>query len=295
MMVYRSLPKELFPDVVVPTISIVTIYPGATPEDIENLVTKPIEKQVKSLTGVKKVTSNSLSDVSIMTVEFSTDLKPADCKQKVTDAVAKGKKDLPNDLKDDPQIQEFDINELPIMNINLAGDLPLDQIKKYGEDLQDRIEGLKEITRVDIVGGLEREVQINVDLYKMSSAGITFMDIENAIQRENLNVSGGEVRVDDLRRNLRVTGEFKQPKSIENIIIRSFVGTTVFLRDIAEVTDGYKEKQDFAQLDHKPVVTLNVVKRSGENLINATDQIYDILDDYKQTKFPEGLQVKVKL
>jgi multidrug efflux pump len=293
MMVYRSLPKELFPDVVVPTISIVTIYPGATPEDIENLVTKPIEKQVKSLTGVKKVTSNSLSDVSIMTVEFSTDLKPADCKQKVTDAVAKGKKDLPNDLKDDPQIQEFDINELPIMNINLAGDLPLDQIKKYGEDLQDRIEGLKEITRVDIVGGLEREVQINVDLYKMSSAGITFMDIENAIQRENLNVSGGEVRVDDLRRNLRVTGEFKQPKSIENIIVRSFVGTTVFLRDIAEVTDGYKEKQDFAQLDHKPVVTLNVVKRSGENLINATDQIYEILDDYKQTKFPEGLQVKV--
>lgn len=293
LMIYKSLPKELFPDVVVPTISIVTIYPGATPEDIENLITKPIEKQVKSLTGVKKVTSNSLSDVSIMTVEFATNLKADECKQKVTDAVDKGKKDLPSDLKDDPQIQEFDINELPIMNINLAGDLPLDQIKKYGEDLQDRIEGLKEITRVDIVGGLEREVQINVDLYKMSSAGITFMDIENAIQRENLNVSGGEVRVDDLRRNLRVTGEFKHPKSIENIIVRSFVGTTVFLRDIAEVTDGYKEKQDFAQLDKKPVVTLNVVKRSGENLINATDQIYEILEDYKQTKFPEGLQVKV--
>lgn len=293
LMIYKSLPKELFPDVVVPTISIVTIYPGATPEDIENLITKPIEKQVKSLTGVKKVTSNSLSDVSIMTVEFATNLKADECKQKVTDAVDKGKKDLPSDLKDDPQIQEFDINELPIMNINLAGDLPLDQIKKYGEDLQDRIEGLKEITRVDIVGGLEREVQINVDLYKMSSAGITFMDIENAIQRENLNVSGGEVRVDDLRRNLRVTGEFKHPKSIENIIVRSFVGTTVFLRDIAEVTDGYKEKQDFAQLDKKPVVTLNVVKRSGENLINATDQIYEILEDYKQTKFPEGLHVKV--
>lgn len=290
---YIGLPKELFPDVVVPTISIVTIYPGATPEDIENLISKPIEKQVKGLNGVKKVTSNSLSDVSIMTVEFATDLKPADCKQKVTDAVAKGKKDLPTDLKNDPQIQEFDINELPIMNINLSGDLPLDQIKKYGEDLQDRIESMKEITRVDIVGGLDREIQINVDLYKMTSAGIAFMDIENAIQRENLNISGGEVRVGELRRNLRVTGEFKDPKEISNIVVRSFTGTTVFLRDIATVEDSYKEKQDFAHLDNKPVVTLNVVKRSGENLIEATDQIYAILDDYKENKFPQGLQVKV--
>src|ERR1043165_1931222 len=293
MLVYNGLPKELFPDVVVPTISVVTIYPGATPEDIENLITKPIEKQVKGLNGVKKITSNSLSDVSIITIEFSTDLKPADCKQKVTDAVDKGKKDLPNDLKDDPQIQEFDINELPIMNINLAGDIPLDQIKGYAEDLQDRIESLKEITRVDIVGGLDREIQINVDLYKMTQAGIAFMDIENAIQRENLNISGGEVRVDDLRRNLRVTGEFKDPKELENVIVRSFTGTTVFLKDIADIKDNYKEKQDFAQLDKKSVVTLNVVKRSGENLINATDQIYSILEEFHDNKFPQGLKVKV--
>lgn len=291
--VYNSLPKELFPDVVVPTISVATIYPGATPSDIENLITKPIEKQVKSLNGVKKITSNSLSDVSIITVEFSTDLKPADCKQKVTDAVAKGKKDLPTDLKTDPQIQEFDINELPIMNINLAGDLPLDQIKGYGEDLKDKIESMKEITRVDIVGGMEREIQINVDLYKMTSAGISFMDIENAVQRENLNVSGGDVRVDDLRRNLRVTGEFKDPKELENLIVRSFTGTTVFLKNIATIEDGFKDKQDFAQLDRKSVVTLNVVKRSGENLISATDQIYKVLEEYQTNKFPKGLKVKV--
>lgn len=293
MMVYNSLPKELFPDVVVPTISVATIYPGATPEDIENLITKPIEKQVKGLNGVKKITSNSLSDVSIITIEFSTDLKPADCKQKVTDAVAKGKKDLPNDLDNDPQIQEFDINEMPIMNINLAGDLPLDQIKDYGEQLKDRIESMKEITRVDVVGGLDREIQINVDLYKMTTAGINFMDIENAIQRENLNVSGGEVRVSEMRRNLRVTGEFKDPKELENIIVRSFTGTTVFLKDIATVKDAFKEKQDFAHLDNKSVITLNVVKRSGENLIEATDQIYKVLEEYQDTKFPQGLNIKV--
>ncbi len=293
LLIYQSLPKELFPDVVVPTISIATIYPGATPEDIETLITKPLEKQVKSINGVKKVTSNSLSDVSIITVEFSTDLKPSECKQKVTDAVAKGKKDLPNDLKTDPQIQEFDINEMPIMNINLAGDFPLDQIKKYAKDLKDKIESQKEITRVDIVGGVDREIQINVDMYKMTSAGIAFMDIENAVQRENLNISGGEVRVNEMRRNLRVTGEFKDPKEIGDIVVRSFTGTTVFLKDIAKVEDAFKEKQDFAQLDHKPVIALNVVKRSGENLINATDQIYKVLEDYQTNKFPQGLKIKV--
>ncbi|MBX2902540.1 MAG: efflux RND transporter permease subunit [Chitinophagales bacterium] len=290
---YQGLPKELFPDVVVPTISVATIYPGATPQDIENLITKPLEKQLKSINGVKKITSNSISDFSLIIAEFNTNLDPTVCKQKVSDAVDKGKKDLPTDLDNDPQIQEFDISELPIMNINLAGDLPLDQIKKYGEDLQDKIESLKEITRVDIVGGLTREIQINVDLYKMTAAGITFMDIENAVKRENMNISGGEVRVGELRRNIRVRGEFRDPKLLEDIVIRSFMGNTVFLKDFAKIEDGFKERQDFARLDHKPVVTLNVIKRSGENLIHATDQIYEIIDDYKANRFPQGLHVKV--
>jgi len=290
---YQGLPKELFPDVVVPTISVATIYPGATPQDVENLITKPLEKQLKSINGVKKVTSNSISDFSLIIAEFSTDLDPTLCKQKVSDAVDKGKKDLPSDLDNDPQIQEFDISEMPIMNINLAGELPLDQIKNLGEDLQDRIESLKEITRVDIVGGLTREVQVEIDLYKMVAVGITFMDIENAIQRENLNISGGEMRVGELRRNLRVRGEFRDPKLLGDIVVRSFQGNSSFLKDIATVTDGYKERQDFARLDHKPVVTLNVIKRSGENLIHATDQIYEIIDEYKANRFPQGLEVKV--
>jgi multidrug efflux pump len=191
---YQRLPKELFPDVVVPTISVATIYPGATPADIENMVTKPLEKQLKAINGIKKVTSNSMSDFCLIVAEFNTDQDPKLCKQKVTDAVDKAKSDLPSDLKDDPQIQEFDISELPIMNINLAGDIPLDQLKKYAEDLQDKIETLKEITRVDIIGGYNREIQINVDLYKMTASGISFMDIENAVARQNMNISGGEMR-----------------------------------------------------------------------------------------------------
>ena len=290
---YQHLPKELYPDVVMPTISVTTIYPGASPQDIENLITKPLEKQLKSISGIKKITSNSMSDFGLIVAEFNSDQDSKLCKLKVKDAVDKGKKDLPSDLKNDPQIQEFDISEQPIMNINLAGDIPLEQLKKYAKSLKDKIEGMKEITRVDIIGGYTREIHVDVDMYKMTASGISLSDIENAIARENLNVSGGEVRVGEMRRNLRITGEFTSPNQIGNIVVRSFTGNPAFIKDIATVTDSHADKQDFARLDHKTVVTLNVIKRSGENLLNATDQIYEVLDDYKTNQFPQGLKVQV--
>ncbi|MCW3124763.1 MAG: acriflavin resistance protein, partial [Bacteroidetes bacterium] len=291
--VYLGLPKELYPDVVVPTISVTTIYGGASPQDIESLITKPLEKQLKSISGVKKVTSNSMSDFGLIIAEFNTDQDPKLCKLKVKDAVDKGKKDLPSDLKNDPQIQEFDISEQPIMNINLAGDIPLEQLKKYAKSLKDKIESMKEITRVDIIGGYTREIQVNVDMFKMTASGISLLDIENAIARENLNVSSGEMRVGDVRRNLRVKGQFDNPDQIGNIVVRSFTGNPAFIKDIATIEDTHAEKQDFARLDHKTVVTLNVIKRSGENLLNATDKIYESIDDYKATQFPQGLTVQV--
>ncbi len=290
---YKRIPKELFPDIVIPTVSVATIYPGATPEDIENLISKPIEKQLKSINGIKKVKSNSLSDFSLIIAEFNADLDPKICKQRVDDAVDKAKKDLPTDLKDPPQIQEFDFSEMPILNINIAGDFPLDRLKIYAKQLKDKIESNKEITRVDIIGGVEREIQVNVDLYKINAAGITFTDIENALRLQNMNISAGELRIQDLRRNVRITGEFSDPKQIGEIVVRSFLGNTVFMKDIADIEDSFKEKQDFARLDNKPVVTLNVIKRSGENLIDATDKIYAIIDDYKVHKFPQALVIKV--
>ena len=290
---YQRIPKELFPDIVIPTVSIATIYPGATPADIENQITKPIEKELKSVSGIKRIKSNSLSDFSLVIAEFNTDQDPKLCKQRVSDAVDKAKKDLPTDLKDDPQVQEFDFSEMPILNINIAGDFPLDRLKEYAEQLKDKIENNKEITRVDLIGGVDREIHVDVDLYKLNASGITFNDIENAIRGQNLNISAGELRINELRRNVRITGEFKDPKLIREIIVRSFTGTTVFLKDIATVEDNFKEKQDFARLDNQSVITLNVIKRSGENLIEATDKIYAIINEYKANKFPPGIKVKV--
>ena len=293
LMSYNNLPKENFPEVVFPQIYVSTIYPGTSPTDMENLVTKQIEKQVKSIAGVKKVTSNSFQDFSNVIVEFNTDVKIPEAKQKVKDAVDKAKADLPSDLPDDPAILEIDLTQIPIMYVNISGDFPLDKMKSYADQLQDRIEALPEITRVDIVGALEREIQVNVDLYKAEAAGVSMDDIERAIASENRTVSGGLVQMDGLKRSINVKGEYKDPALIANIVIRSATGAIVYLKDIAEVKDDFEEKESYARLDEKNVITLNIVKRSGENLIEASDKIKLITADMEKNVFPEGLKINI--
>jgi multidrug efflux pump subunit AcrB len=191
------LPKEQFPDIVIPTVYVQTVYVGNSPRDIENLVTRPIEKQLKSITGAKvnKVTSTSVQDYSAITVEFSTDVKTDVATQKVKDAVDRAKRDLPTDLTQQPAVMEVSFSEMPIMNINLSGDYDVVQLKRYAENLKDRLEELPQLNRVDIVGAPEREFQINVDNYRMQAAGVTYDDIERAVKYENMDISGGQLEV----------------------------------------------------------------------------------------------------
>ena len=290
---YMNIPKEQFPEIVIPTIIVNTAYPGTSPEDMENLVTRPIEKECKSIQNVKKISSNSIQDFSSIVVEFTTNIPVAEAKQRVRDAVDKAKSNLPNNLPKDPDIAEIDISEIPIMNINLSGDYDLQRLKKYAKDAQDRIETLPEITRVDIVGALDREIQINVDMYKMQAASVSFRDIQNAIAAENVTVSAGTITNYGLKRTLRVTGQFKSPDEINDIIIKSSSGATVYIKDIAEVKDSYKEQESFARFEGKNVITLNVIKKSGANLLNASDKIKAIIKEFKATSFPPDLKVEL--
>ena len=291
IVIYNILPREQFPDIKVPQIIVQTIYAGTTPTDIENTITKPIEKQIKTISGVKRVKSNSLQDFSIIIVEFNPDVKVEDALRKVKDKVDIVQ--LPKDLTKKPVVQDVNFSEFPIMNINLAGNFPLAKLKGFAEDLQDEIEGLPQITRVDIVGALTREIQINLDLYKAQSAGLSFYDIQNAIQGENVNISGGELNVDGVRRTLRVKGEFKSMSQIEDIRLRSSTGAMVRLGDVTQVLDSSEEQQDFARLDNKKVVTLNVIKRGGSNLIEASERIEEIIAKAKETRLPAGLDIRI--
>ena len=293
LFVYNNLPKEQFPDIKIPQVYINTVYVGTAPADIENTINKQIEKQLKSISGVKRIKSNALQDVSVILVEFNPDVQTAEALQRVRDAIDKAKPDLPQKLDAGPTAQDVNFSEFPIMNINMAGNFSLKQLKEYAEDLQDAIESMPEIRRVDIVGALEREIQINVDLPKMQSGGLAFSDIQQAVQGENVNVSGGDLNVDGVRRTVRVKGEFTDVQQIQNLQIRTATGATVRLGDVAEVQDSFEEQQDFARLDNKSVVTLNVIKRAGSNLISAADKIEKTIDDYKETRFPKGMDIKV--
>jgi multidrug efflux pump len=291
--IFNGLPKEQFPEIVIPQIYVQTVYAGTTPVDIENLINKPLEKQLKSEKGVKRIKSNALQDVSVIMVEFETNVDVAIAKERCKSAIERAKRDLPKDLTQDPSAIEVNFSEFPIMNINISGNFPLEKLKGYAEQLQDKIEAMSEITRVDIIGALSREIQINLDINKMKAYGITFYDIQSAVQGENVNISGGELNVMNVRRSLRVAGEFKSVEQIRNVIIRSGQGATVKLGDVADVIDSNAERQDFARLDNKSVVTLNVIKRGGENLVIASEKIEEILKEFKAGEMPEDLKITV--
>lgn len=282
---FTTMPKEQFPDIVVPTISVVTVYVGNSPKDIENLVTRPIEKQIKSISGAKvnKVTSISQQDFSMITVEFETDVKTDLAKQKVKDAVDKAQTDLPTDLTSQPDVQEFNFSEFPIMYVNISGDYDPVKLKDFAKKMQDRIEELRQITRVDIVGAPEREIQVNVDPVKMQVAKVAFNDISNAIANENHDVSGGQIQVGNMKRTLRVKGQFVSALDMRDIVVKNVNGAPIYLRDIAQIIDTTHEKESYARLDGKNVITMNIIKRSGENLIDAADNVKNAVADM-QTK-----------
>src|SRR6186997_527100 len=231
---FNSMPKEQFPDIVVPTISITTVYVGNSPKDIENLVTRPIEKQLKGISGAKvnKITSRSQADFSLIVIEFDTDIKTEIAKQKVKDAVDKAQTDLPTDLTQLPNVQEFAFSEMPIMFVNVSGDYDGIKLKEFADKMQDRIEELGEITRAEIVGAPEREIQINVDPYKMTAARVSFTDIENAVSRENRDITGGLIEVGNMKRTLKLRGQFANALTLQHIVVRSSAqGATVYLKD----------------------------------------------------------------
>jgi multidrug efflux pump len=292
---FVTLPKEQFPDIVIPTIYVSTIYTGNSPKDMENLVTRPIEKQIKSITGAKinKFTSTSQQDYSAIVVEFETDVQTDVALQKVKDAVDKAKQDLPTDLTQEPTALEVSFSDQPIMYVNISGDYDQQRLKKFADDMKDRLEELPQLNRVDIVGAPEREFQIDVDNYKMRSANLSFGDIDNAVKGENLDISGGLLDVGNMKRNLQLKGQFHTAQDISQIIVRSpSGGGAVYLKDIATIKDTIRDRESYARLSGKNVVTLNIIKRSGENLIETSDEVKKTVEEMKGT-YPKDLDIVV--
>ncbi len=290
---YLSLPKEQFPEIKLSQIVVQTLYPGTSPENMENLVTKPIEKEVKNLTGIKRVTSNSFQDFSVVIVEFQSDVKVDKAKRDVKDAVDKARTDLPKNLPNEPEVKDIDLSEQPILYVNVSGNYDQSRLKKYADRIKDKIEDLKEVKRVDLVGALEREIQINMDAYRMQAAGITFDDVERTVASENLSLTAGEVAGNNQKRIISLKNEFKTAEQIGSVIIKNGKGNSIYLRDIANIRDAFEEQKSYARKDGKPVISLNIIKAKGENLIDASDKVQKVVATMEKDELPKDLSIDI--
>jgi multidrug efflux pump subunit AcrB len=288
---YMKVPKEAAPEITIPIVAVNTIYPGVAPEDIETLITRELESELNKIGDVKEITSTSVEGYSSVVVEFEAGMDMTEALQLVREKVDIAKPELP-EAAEEPMIIEFNFAEFPIMQVNISGDYSLVRLKQVAEDLQDRIEQIPEVLEVTLSGGLEREVKVDVDLARLKFYGLAFDDVIDAIREENVTTPGGTIDVGDLKYLVRVPGEFKDTRLIEDIVITAPGNRPVYIRDVAAVDFGFKERDSFARLDGRPVVTLGVSKRVGKNIIQTADAVKEVIEE-ERASFPPSTVVKI--
>jgi multidrug efflux pump len=288
---YNSIPREAAPEVQIPIVVVTTVYPGVSPVDIETLVTRPLEEELNTISDIKELRSTSVEGVSSVTAEFQASVDLSDALRKVKERVDLARPKLPADAEE-PAIIEINLSEFPIMQVNLSGEYGLVRLKEIGELLQTRFEQLPQVLRADLKGGLEREVKVDVDLPRLQYYALSLQDVVDAIRGENVNVPGGSIDVGSLKYLVRVDGEFPDPSIIEDIVVKMLDDRPVYVRDIATVEFGFAERQSYARLDGTPVVTLDIVKRSGQNIIETSRAVRQIVDEM-EAHFPPTTVVKI--
>ena len=295
---YMTMPRESYPEIIVSKIYVSSVFPGNSAEDVEKFVTRPLEDEIKDISGVSKIASTSSQDYSIIIIEFEEDVSIEDAKVKVKDKVdvAKGKGDWPtldSGPRVDPYIFDLNISELaPILNINLTGDFTAEELKEFGEILERKIESLTEVKEVKLLGVQEKEVVVAVDLFKMTASNVSIGQIIQAIQKENVTISGGNLINNHTRRNVRVIGQIQKPEELEDIVIKKEKGT-VFLKDVASVEFREKDRTTYARAYQQPVVMLSVIKKGGKNLIKASKKIRKIVETAKNNTLPDHLNISM--
>ena len=295
---YFNMPRESFPEIKETKIYVSSVYPGNTAEDVEKLITTPLEDKLKTVSNVVKITSTSQEDVSLIIVEFDENIEVEFAKQKVKDEIETeiSGEDWPifNGAKVEPNVFALSMSEeMPILNINISGDYPVGKLKEYGEYLEDKIENLLEIKKVDIRGAQEREVEVAVDVYKMMAAKVSFNDVIGAINNGNVTMSAGNFIASGQRRTIRVIGEITDPSDLENFVVKSDNGNPIYLKNIAAVYFKEKERTTYAREFGDPVVMLDVKKRAGKNMVAAAEKIKIIIEKAKEDVFPSNLKVTI--
>ncbi|MDX1642498.1 MAG: efflux RND transporter permease subunit, partial [Balneolaceae bacterium] len=274
---YMSIPKEAQPDITIPNIIVITLYPGVSPVDMESLITRKLEEELATISDIKEMASTTTEGYSSINLEFNTDVNIDEALQKVREKVDLAKPELPS-AAEDPIIQEINTSEFPIMQVNVSGTYGEEDLKAVAEDLQDRLETIPQVLEVNLAGGIEKEVQVDVDLQLLKYYGVSMGDIILAIQSENVTIPAGAVDVGTKKFLMRIPGEYDDPSLIEDIVIDAPSDFPIYIRDIADVSFAQKERESYAYLNGDPVITLSVTKRTGTNIIEAAQNVRNIID-----------------
>ena len=295
---FFNMPRENFPEIKETKIYISSVFPGNTAEDIEKLITNPLEDNLETVSNVVEITSTSQEDYSIIIVEFDEKISVEAAKQKVKDEIDSetASEDWPtfNGAKVEPNVFDLSLSEeMPILNINISGDYPIERLKEFGEYLEDEIENLPQIKQVDIRGAQEKEVEVAVDIFKMTAAKVNYDDIVNSIGGGNITMSAGNFIASGQRRTIRIIGEIDNPDQLKNFVVKSENGNSIYLKDVATVSFRPKDKTTYAREYGNTVVMLDVKKRAGKNMVDAAEQIQQIVKDANENVFPADLKVTI--
>jgi multidrug efflux pump len=288
---YTSMPREAAPDITIPLVIVSTPYVGVSPVDIEGLVTQPLERALKSLKDVKQISSVSKEGLSTVRVEFNTGVDMEEALRRVHDKVNTTRRELPSDILD-PIVSEINFSEFPIMFVNVKGEAGLTRLKKVAEELQDRIETISGVLRADLSGGLQPEVQVNLDVYRLNAYQVGFDDVANSIRNENLSIPGGSIDDGAKTFSVRIPGEFKTVKPLEDIVVKIQNGKTIYLRDVGSVEYSFEDRTTYARLNSEEVVSLAVRKRASENLLAIAEEVKEIVKK-EQKRLPAGIRLEI--
>ena len=289
---YKNMPRESFPQIQVPEIYVNIPYPGNSPEIITDKIIKPFEKELNKLKGIEKITSTATQDFGVLKIEFDFAITPKDAKRAVEEALsdARSTKTFAQDLTIEPTIQEIDVNEFPIININLSGEYPVDILKEKADLIKDRLESISEINAVDIRGVQEKKVKIEIRKFDAEAKRISFGDIESAIQSENTTIGAGNLQIDGIDNFIIIDGKFKDFKELNNLVVKHENNDNVYLRDVADISFSDSDTTSYARQNGQPVVMLDIKKRAGENIINAIDKLKIVVGNLKR-QFPADMKL----
>ena len=289
---YKNMPRESFPQIQVPEIYVNVPYPGNSPEIIADKIIKPFEKELNKLKGIEKITSTATQDFGILKIEFDFAVSPKDAKRAVEEALsdARSTKTFAQDLPVEPTIQEIDVNEFPIININLSGDYPVDILKEKADLIKEKLESISEINAVEIRGVQEKKVKIEIRKFDAEAKVVSFGDIESAIQSENTTIGAGNLKIDGIDNFIIIDGKFKDFDDLNNLVVKHENNDNVYLRDVANISFSDADTTSYARQNGQPVVMLDVKKRAGENIINAIDKLKLDIEEL-EVSFPSDMRL----